>query len=135
VKAVIDTNVLVSGLMKKGTPPGAVIADLYAGELVALYDPRILAEYRAVFARPELRILPAEAATLLAHIDTKGLLAPGATMATQLPDRDDQPFLEVAFAGGADVLITGNLRHFPVGDLIRVVTPRQWLDLKATLPR
>jgi hypothetical protein len=34
----------------------------------------------------------------------------------------------VAFTGNADLLITGNAKDFPTGDLIRVVTPRQWVD-------
>lgn len=136
MKAVIDTNVLVSGLMKRGkTPPAQVVDDVFAGVLVVLYDLRIRDEYGDVLARPELRIPSEMVATLLAHIDSKGLVVHGARFAAaQLPDATDQPFADVAFSGGADILITGNIRHFPVGDLIRVVTPRQWLDLKATLP-
>jgi hypothetical protein len=34
-------------------------------------------------------------------------------VAVTSPDPDDQPFLEVAVAGHADALITGNTRHFP----------------------
>lgn len=50
----------------------------------------------------------------------------------RLPDADDEPFLEVAVAGGADALVTGNARHFKVkgGRLAIVVTsPRGFLDL------
>jgi predicted nucleic acid-binding protein len=50
VKAVIDTNILVSGLMKHGTPPAEVIDDLLAGVLVPLYDQRIIDEYREEYA-------------------------------------------------------------------------------------
>lgn len=54
MKAVIDTNVLVSGLIKQGTPPAEVLSDLVSGVLVVLYDQRILEEYRDVLARPRL---------------------------------------------------------------------------------
>jgi uncharacterized protein len=133
VRVVIDTNVLVSGLMKKGTPPASVVRGLYSGELVALYDQRILSEYRDVLVRPKLaRIHLPDAMDLLDFIDARGEELEGASFAHQLPDPGDQPFAEVAFTGKAELLITGNVRDFPVGDLIRVVTPRQWLDLKAT---
>jgi len=134
MKAVIDTNVLVSGLMKTGTPPAKVIDGLYARELVPLYDQRILREYRVVLVRPTLTGIHRPAAMrLLDFIDSNGEEVEGAYFARQLPDRTDQPFAEVAFTGKADLLITGNIRDFPVGDLIRVVTPRQWLDLKSSL--
>lgn len=135
MRAVIDTNVLVSGLMKKGTPPERAVRGLYSGELVALYDQRIMSEYRDVLFRPKLsRIDVHEARGLLSVIEARGEEVDGAPFLCQLPDPDDQPFAEVAFAGRADALITGNIRHFPLSDLLRVVTPRQWLDLQATLP-
>jgi uncharacterized protein len=135
VKAVIDTNVLVSALMKRGSPPESVVVALGSDELVALYDQRILQEYREVLARPTLkRIQPPEASELLKRVVLRGVEVIGARCPQQLPDPDDQPFADVAFTGKADLLITGNIRHFlPAGDLIRVVTPRQWLDLQASL--
>lgn len=56
MKAVIDTNVLVSGLFKQGAPPAEVVADVLAGVLVPLYDQRIIDEYREVLVRPKLKI-------------------------------------------------------------------------------
>jgi predicted nucleic acid-binding protein len=40
-------------------------------------------------------------------------------------------FVEVAAAGRADALVTGNVRHFPIGRLrlgVSVVTPRQLIE-------
>lgn len=48
-----------------------------------------------------------------------------------LPDPDDRVFVEVAMAGNADFIVTGNVRHFtPVrGTLpVAVCTPRQLVD-------
>ena len=44
-------------------------------------------------------------------------------------DEEDNRFLECAQAAGADLLVTGNRRHFPkrVGDT-RIVTPREFLN-------
>jgi hypothetical protein len=52
---------------------------------------------------------------------------------SQLSDETDQPFVDVAFTGRADVLITGNVKDFPVGEAIRVVTPREWVNMRETL--
>lgn len=50
---------------------------------------------------------------LLALIDASAIHIHGALLAERLPDQDDEPFLEVAIAGEADALVTGNVRHFP----------------------
>ena len=52
-------------------------------------------------------------------------------MPVALPDPDDAPFLEVAVAGGADALVTGNVAHFRRAAAsidIPVLTPRGFLD-------
>jgi uncharacterized protein len=130
VRVVIDTNVLVSGLMKQWTPPAEVVADLLAGVLVPLYDHRILDEYRDVLARPKFKLAADRVSAVLEFMATDGIEVSEATCDLRLPDPDDQPFADVAFTGQADLLITGNSRHFPVGLAIRVVTPREWLDIK-----
>lgn len=133
MKAVIDTNVLVSGLIKQGTPPSEVVADLLAGVLVALYDERIIDEYREVLARTKFKIAPEKIANLLEFIVADGIEVLDAHFAGQIPDPDDQPFADVAFTGEADVLISGNTKDFPVQRTIRVVTPRAWLDIKKSM--
>ena len=52
---VLDTNVLVSGLMSPGNPPGRIIDFLRAGDITLAIDDRILAEYCAVLARENFR--------------------------------------------------------------------------------
>jgi predicted nucleic acid-binding protein len=47
-------------------------------------------------------------------------------------DETDNRFLECAISAGADYIITGNARHFPERfESIRIVTPREFLDLAA----
>jgi hypothetical protein len=51
-------------------------------------------------------------------------------VAFQLPDPDDQPFLEAAIVGLADVIITGNLRHFPDDCGVRVMQAGPFLAFR-----
>lgn len=129
MKVVIDTNVLVSALLRQGTPPAAVVDGLLREELTVLYDQRILDEYREVLARTKFGFDSGDVDALLRFITSTGLLVPDAAFPHALPDPDDQPFADVAFTGGADALITGNKAHFPVEDAIRVLTQREWCEL------
>lgn len=112
MRIVLDTNVLVSGLLSAAGPPGRVLDLVLAGRLTVHFDDRILMEYRDVLARPRLRIDPRAAAAVLDHVEQTGILTPAAPLDVELPDADDLPFLEVAVAGSVDALVTGNQRHY-----------------------
>lgn len=65
MRAVVDTNVLVSGLLSPSGPPAKVLAAIAVGSLRLVVCAQIVAEYRAVLARPRLRIRPSQAASLV----------------------------------------------------------------------
>lgn len=52
---VLDTNVLVSGLMISANPPGRIVDLVREGKLRLAIDDRIFAEYENVPARPYFR--------------------------------------------------------------------------------
>lgn len=134
MKVVLDTNVLVSGLL---TPHGrcAQVLDLVIdGLLEPCVDDRIVSEYCDVLGRPELRIDVTDRSAVLEAIRTIAVPVAAFPLPARSPDPDDLPFLEVAHAAGA-VLVTGNLKHFP--DDVRlgvvVVSPAEFLDLLRTV--
>lgn len=130
MKVVVDTNVLVSGLISPTGPPGRILDLITAGQVTPLYDDRIMAEYRDVLARPKLRINPVNAGAILDLIERDGVLVAAPPLAVELPDEDDLPFLEVAEAGAALFLITGNERDYrPVqGEYtVQVASPAAFL--------
>ena len=53
VRAVIDTNVLLSGLLWHGTPH-RLIEEVRAGTLILITSPALLAEFDEVIRRPKL---------------------------------------------------------------------------------
>jgi|GEM_PF-72699 len=129
MKVVVDTNVIVSGLISPGGPPGTIINMVAGGDLKICYDSRILAEYGVVLGRPEFNIAASTVAELLGQIVTSGETIPTLPLHSALPDRSDEVFLEVALAAPAYCLITGNLKHFPASSRqgMRVFSPAEFL--------
>ena len=126
---VLDTNVLVSGLLSEHGTPGVILDLVLAGEIELVCDERILAEYREVTARPELK-LNAERVGLVLHLigDTARMVA-APPWRLPVPDPDDANFLAASHAASAP-LVTGNLKHFPEKSCggVRVMSPRSFLD-------
>lgn len=53
--AVIDTNVLVSAMLKVQSVPGQVASAALLGDLIPLLCDEIVAEYREVLAHPKFK--------------------------------------------------------------------------------
>ena len=130
MRLVVDTNVLVSGLITPFGAPGVIVSLIAAGRLVLCYDARILAEYDDVLRRPAFAFGEENIASFLAQIQAQGEMVAPVPLSIRLRHEDDKPFLEVAAAARVEFLVTGNLRHFPEGDWngTRIVSPREFLD-------
>jgi putative PIN family toxin of toxin-antitoxin system len=130
VRVVVDTNVLVAGLLSPFGPTGEIVRMAASGALRLCYDARIVTEYSEVLARPKFRFDPEQTQTFLERIQAEGLTVAGNPLPARLPDPTDEPFLEVALAGPAECLITGNAKHFPPGRRqgMTVLSPREFLD-------
>ncbi len=129
MKIVLDTNVLVAGLLSPFGPPGEIVRMVASGTLTLCCDARILTEYHDVLTRPKFPFEPEQVQALLDQIKAEGHPVAGAPIPDELPDPTDQPFLEVALAGRADCLITGNARHFPPKKCrgMRILSPGEFL--------
>ena len=113
----MDTNVLVSGLLKTDSPPAQLVRLIAAGKLRIAYDPRLLDEYRRVLSRRKFGIDSAALRAFLGAIEADGQCVVAQPLNLVLPDPNDLMFVEVAHTAGADVLVTGNVRHFPSSHL------------------
>ena len=130
MRVVLDTNVLVSAVLTAHGACARIVDLVVEGELQLCADDRLLAEYERVLRRPELRIVPEDAAVLLELLRAVCDPVAGHPLPVRLPDPDDAAFLEVAVASQS-VLVTGNARHFPKASRagVTVLTPRELLDL------
>jgi putative PIN family toxin of toxin-antitoxin system len=112
MRVVLDTNVLVSGLLTPFGPPGQIVRIAADGSIALCHDARILTECREVLLRPKFPFSHDSVEALLDQIVANGIVTVAMPLRLSLPDRDDEPFLEVALAGEAP-LVTGNLKHYP----------------------
>jgi putative PIN family toxin of toxin-antitoxin system len=129
MRVVLDTNVLVSGLLSPYGAPGALVQLVAIGDLQLCYDARILAEYREVLLRPVFPFTQTQVEALLDQIKAGGLVVAARPLPGPLPDPDDEVFLAVALAGAVQHLVTGNTRHYPAKSRqeVLVVSPAEFL--------
>jgi uncharacterized protein len=126
---VLDTNVLVAGLLSPFGPCGEIVRMVSSGELTLFLDARILTEYAEVLARPKFRFDEDKVADLLDFIEHRGFTVASSPLRLPLPDLDDEPFLGVAIAAQAECLVTGNQVHFPAElcQGVTVLSPGEFL--------
>ena len=126
-QAVIDTNVLVSALIKPSGPPGKIIAAMRRGELLPIISYTVFAEYVQVLTRPRFGFRNQEIRAILDMIEQiSPMLEPPSISLAGLPDPKDAPFIALARYAGCPV-ITGNTKHFPAEAGIVVLTPAEWV--------
>jgi putative PIN family toxin of toxin-antitoxin system len=130
MRVVLDTNIVVSGLLQSKGNPAQVLALVLAGAVQVAHDKRILAEYADVLARPKFKFDKDRVREVLAKLEADGLAIDATGQQhLELPDPDDEPFLAVALAGQADCLVTGNLADYPphLRRGCAVVSPAQFM--------
>jgi len=133
--AVIDTNVLVSAMLKWESVPGSIINLAFDGIIIPLINKKILDEYRTVISRPKFGLTEDVVEGIISSIEKKGIKVDETSLEIELTDPDDKVFFEVVMEERKTedaYLITGNMKHFPVKPFI--VTPRQMLDIVLNTP-
>ncbi len=136
LKVVIDTNVMVSALLKDNSPPAFILALLRKRKMSLCLSKAIFEEYRAVMNREKFQHIRSAAAPLLLSLKKRGLLVePKIRIAVITADPADNKFLECAQAAQADFLITGNTKHFPFKQFqdTRVVSPKEFIEYALAL--
>ncbi len=131
MKIVIDTNVLISGMLNPSGPPGRIVDLLRSGALQVVVDDRILSEYTDILRRRYfLRYFcKSEREDVIEYLSRNSHYTLSRIMAQDMPDEGDIPFLEIALSERVP-LITGNLKHYPERARMRcnVLSPRQFID-------
>jgi uncharacterized protein len=130
VKIVLDTNVLVSGLLSAFGTSAQIVKMASSGVLEIYHDARVLTEYREVLRRPEFRLDATHVDALLEQIEAYGHGVATKPLEKKLPDPKDEPFLEVTLAANAECLVTWNIKDVPAHSRqgVKVVKPSEFLQ-------
>lgn len=117
---VLDTNVLVSALIIRGSIPDHIIAMVKNRMFQPLYSNEILVEYREVLSRQKFNFRVEDIQKVLNGIIRVGTIVDVIASNFPMPNETDRKFYDVARTAGA-MLITGNTKHYP--DEPFIVTP------------
>lgn len=121
VRAVVDTNIWVSGLIRPLGPPGRVLSAVRSRRIVAVTSWALAEEIVEVLRRPKLARYGISAGDIEEVVGLLGPLLPRIDVTTPLRDLDDLRVVEETVAGGADAVITGD------ADLLDDAAVMRWL--------
>ena len=132
MKVVLDTNVLVSGLLFGGVP-GRILTAWTSGALCLVISPPILEEYRRVGLELSKGRAPLASAleALLATLTVHALLVEAPPLDERVSeDPDDEMFLAAAVAASARIIVSGDKHLLRVSGWqgIEVLKPRPFVD-------
>ncbi|WP_395747207.1 putative toxin-antitoxin system toxin component, PIN family [Prosthecobacter sp.] len=139
IRAVLDTNVILSALRSRNGASFEIVARYRQGEFLLYLSQTVLAEYEEILKREMLpqglplmaidRFLDAISSNAV-QFRTSALWKPS------LPDSDDEALAQLAMESKIDYLVTHNLRDFPAGRMaaVRVVDPKTFLDILRQSP-
>ena len=131
IRAVIDTNVLVSAMISSAGNEALLLMAIHQGLVAPCLSPEILEEYSEVLTRPRFGFSLDEVQCLLGLLRQRGEMFDPVPVVGISPDRDDDKIISCALAAKADFLVTGNKRHFPPTERIghRIVNAAELLEI------
>ena len=128
--AVIDTNVIVSALLKAESCPGKVLEYVKTGIIVPIINDELTKEYLEVLTREKFGLEEELINSTIFTIKANGLYTDIIESDEIFKDKDDVVFYEVLLSSrrtNPSYLVTGNLKDFPIRPFI--VTPHEMIDI------
>jgi len=132
VRAVLDPNVIISGLLSGTGAPARLLAAWQEGRVEVIVSPMLLAELERALAYPKLR----------AHISAQDATAAVGLLAAGAPSVDDPPqppavrsedpgddYLIALAAADRAALVSGDKHLLALRERIPVYSPRELLEL------
>ena len=114
MRIVFDTNVLISGLISRGSAPAELIEVWHSNRFTLITSREQLLELRRVLNYPKIKkyIRPDQAKTLMDTIVSAAYLVPDILPDVNVStDPDDNLIIATAIAGNAHLLVSGDKSH------------------------
>ena len=135
LRVVLDTNVVVSGLLHQKGAPAAILDAATSKRFRCYISESLLDEYRAVRTRDYLGLNQHRAARFIRDLRKAAIFVVPRKKVAVARDPDDDRVTECALEARADFIVTGNIRDFPARfHGVRVVTPRDFLFVLGSSP-
>ncbi len=126
-RAVLDTNVIVSGLGWPG-PPATILDAASDGRLVLVTSAPLLAELRRVLAYPKLAKVIHGAVQLADLVAASSVVVTPSRVLAVVSDESDNRVLEAAVEGAADYIVSGDADLLDLGSFrgIPIIRPAEF---------
>lgn len=128
--ASIDTNILVSAMIKEKSIPAEIITLVNEGAIIPLLHQKIIDEYEEVLSRGDFDFEKQRISELLDRFRSSGIFLDPEAAEEDFIDESDRIFYEIVLRKRKTdeaYLVSGNVRHFPRRHF--VVTPREMLEI------
>ena len=129
--AVIDTNVIVSAMLKRNSVPWIIVNKLFDETIIPLANNEIIEEYEDVLSRKKFSFYKKDVSNFIKEFRKKAILLDRTKIDEQFVDLNDVVFYEIVITARKksrnSYLITGNKKHFPIKSYI--VTPNEMLEI------
>jgi uncharacterized protein len=137
LRAVFDTNVLVSSVLLREGKPAQAIQAWREQRFLLVTSPALIRELRSTLSYERIRrkynLTESDVDDVVALLDNDAIIVPGvADVWGAVPnDPDDDHVLACAVDGQADVIVSGDRHLLDLGSYnnIPIITVREFLDL------
>lgn len=136
MRAVIDTNVLISGIVSKKSYPAKIINYWILNKFDPVVSPEIVEEYAEVLTRDKFSALGTVSMRLdflnkLLSLDWVLLVYPNQKLNIIKEDPKDNIFLECAVEGECKFIVSGDHHLLQLGEYesIRIITAEEFINL------
>ena len=133
MRIVLDTNIIISGLLSESGPPGLLLRIWLEGKFELATSKAQLDELGRVldYKKIRVRIPPDQAADFLGHIDALAIVVSALPSVDFSPDPDDNAILATAIKAQADFIVSGDktdLLSLKKAEGIPIITARQAME-------
>ena len=132
MRAVLDANVVISGVLSRDGAPAQLLRALAAGEFEVIVSPKLLAELERALAYPKLRrrLSEPDGQQLLAWLSDSASVVPDPDdLAVVLSEDPDDNYLIALAAANVAALVSGDVHLLSLAKRIPVFSPREFLTL------